>query len=97
MAAQFGSNQKVHVLDELVCQAIPGPTESAVPPAASKGEQRTPDWSADNTHSIEVVLDRDFASYSAVEQEQLLASIKQMLIVAGEVRVTKRTSVKRSA
>jgi hypothetical protein len=40
--------------------------------------------------SIEIVIDREFASYTPEEQERLLSALKELLIVTGEVRVVRR-------
>jgi hypothetical protein len=41
---------------------------------------------------IEIVIDRDFASYSTEEQDRLMSAIRHLLVVAGDVRVVKRVS-----
>src|SRR5262249_36182869 len=44
---------------------------------------------AERTH-VELIIDRDFASYTEEEQTQLLEAIKAMLNIYGEVRVIKK-------
>jgi hypothetical protein len=41
---------------------------------------------------IEIIIGRDFASYTATEQERLLSALKELLLVTREVRVVQRAA-----
>jgi hypothetical protein len=83
-----GVNSGMQVWEELALDAAGGPSQRGAPPDGSTavaGERTTA-----GTSLIEIVIDRDFASYTAAEQERLLSAIKHLLVVSGDVRVVRR-------
>jgi len=59
-------------------------TSSAAPPPTSSVSVST------ETAAVEITINRDFDSYGSEEQARLLAAIKEILEVAGDVRVIKK-------
>jgi hypothetical protein len=85
-----GANSGMQVWEEVALDSA-GP--SRLPPTGvAEGSPDVGDRSAVGTHMVEVVIDRDFASYTEAEQERLLSAIKHLLVVAGDVRVVRRAS-----
>jgi hypothetical protein len=79
-----GGNAGIQVWEELV----PGSSAQAGAPEPARGTSPT------RLPHIEIVLDRDFSSYTADQQAGLLSALRELLIVTGEVRVVKRFSEK---
>jgi hypothetical protein len=118
MAAQPERNEGFRLLDEFVCQAVPGPAAVASEGrgavvgrgenagmqiweelALSSAAKASPPEPAKQTSPgglplIELVIDRDFSSYTAEQQAGLLSALRELLVVTGEVRVVKRVSGK---
>ena len=80
VTAGRGENAGIQVWEELVL----GPAATADAPEPAKAT------SSGGLPLVEIVLDRDFSSYTAEQQAGLLSALREPLIVTGEVRVVKR-------
>jgi len=118
MVRQSTGNEGFRLLDELVCQAVPGSSAAAfagVGVAAGQGgnagihvweelvlgssaQAGAPEPAKGTSPArlphIDIVLDRDFSSYTADQQAGLLSALRELLIVTSEVRVVRRLSEK---
>jgi hypothetical protein len=99
MSPSRGDNADFHLLDEIVCDVIPGP--AAPPPGTPVGRGENAgvhaQWEMVHDASkkeswIEIALRQPFARCSPEEQERLLSAIRDVLAGGGELRVVNRPS-----